>query len=182
MRTSGNEVICPDMVLVLRPQPDTRTVVEPEASPFRLFLRDLEPFSSPDPLNPLVVNTPAPVSKQSGDPAVAVSSETTRKIDDLPGKRLFITGRFPPAPLRRSRLVKHPTCSALSYLQAGSNMTDAFAATGRAQKFPSAASFRISLSSVNSATARLSLAFSFSSRFSFFAWSRLKPRYSVRHR
>ena len=48
------------------------------------------------------------------------------------------------------------------------DMVDAAATAGRAQKFPEAASFRISFSSVRSDTALRSRSFSFSSSFKRF--------------
>ena len=72
------------------------------------------------------------------------------------------------SPLRRSELLTythHTTSSALG-----------------AQKFPLAASSRISLSSVKSATARFRRPFSRSSSFTWRAWSTFIPPNSFRHR
>src|SRR5690606_22489113 len=55
----SDEVIRPDMVVPLRPQTDARAVVEPQTPAFRLFGRDLQPLTSPDPLNTLLVHRPA---------------------------------------------------------------------------------------------------------------------------
>jgi hypothetical protein len=54
-----DEVVGPDVILVLRPQPDTRTVVEPQTPSFRLFARHLQTLLPPDPLDPLVVDPPS---------------------------------------------------------------------------------------------------------------------------
>src|SRR5258707_2900497 len=44
-----HEVVGPDVVGPLRPQPHARAVVEPQTAPFRLLLRHFKPFPSPDP-------------------------------------------------------------------------------------------------------------------------------------
>ena len=57
---------------------------------------------------------------------------------------------------------RHPAGKALRNGELQHDMVDAATATGRAQKFPEAASFRISFSSVRSDTALRSRSFSFS--------------------
>ena len=54
-----NEVDAPDVIGILRPQADNRTVFVIE--PFALFvtLRQLQTFLTPYPLNPLVIDVPA---------------------------------------------------------------------------------------------------------------------------
>ena len=54
-----NKVDAPDVIGILRPQADNRTVFVIE--PFALFvtLRQLQTFLTPDPLNPLVIDVPA---------------------------------------------------------------------------------------------------------------------------
>lgn len=64
----------------------------------------------------------------------------------------------------------------------GNDAVDARATNGGAQKFPEAASFRISFSSVRTETARRSRAFSASRSFSRLTWSPLRPPYSCRQR
>jgi len=67
-------------------------------------------------------------------------------------------------------LVEHSAGSALGYRREYSlDVFYALAATRRAQKFPSAASFKICLSKARSAMVRFNLAFSFSSFLRRFA-------------
>ena len=54
-----DKVIGPDVIAVLRPQPDARSVGQPEPGSFGLFIGDLQPLASPDALDPLVVDYPA---------------------------------------------------------------------------------------------------------------------------
>ena len=70
--------------------------------------------------------------------------------------------------MRRSVLAQCPACSSLRDAKLGRHMICACAAAGEAQKFPFAASARISLSSVRSETARRRRLFSVSSSFSRF--------------
>jgi hypothetical protein len=54
-----DKVVGPDVIAVLRPQPDARSVGQPEPASFGLFIGDLQPLASPDALDPLVVDYPA---------------------------------------------------------------------------------------------------------------------------
>jgi hypothetical protein len=50
-----DEIIGPDVVGSLWPEPDAGAVIEPETALLWLFPRDFEPLAPPDPLDPLVV-------------------------------------------------------------------------------------------------------------------------------
>lgn len=50
-----NEVIGPDMVRTLWPQPNTRSVVQPKPPLLWLFLRDFQPLPPPYPFDPFIV-------------------------------------------------------------------------------------------------------------------------------
>ena len=58
VRLGADEVITPHMVLVLRSQPHTRSIVEPQAVPCFLFLWNLQPFATPDSLDSILANLP----------------------------------------------------------------------------------------------------------------------------
>ena len=47
------------MVGIFRPQPDTRTPIQPETATFGLLLWNLQPLTPPDPLDPFDVHHPA---------------------------------------------------------------------------------------------------------------------------
>src|SRR5262249_28390532 len=49
-----DKVVGPDVIAVLRPQPDARSVRQPEPAALRLLMGNLEPLASPDTLDPLV--------------------------------------------------------------------------------------------------------------------------------
>src|SRR4029077_14861870 len=69
-----DEVVRPDVVTVLGPQPNARSVGQPEPAALGLFVGDFEPLASPDALDPLVVDRPARLTKQPGDLAIAVAA------------------------------------------------------------------------------------------------------------
>jgi hypothetical protein len=48
-----DEVVTPDVVGILRPQPDARAIVEPEPPFLGLLLRHFQPLPPPDRLDPL---------------------------------------------------------------------------------------------------------------------------------
>jgi hypothetical protein len=60
------------MVGTLWSQTDARSVIEPQAPPFGLFCRDLQPLTPPDALNALLVHHPTSPAKQRRDPPIAV--------------------------------------------------------------------------------------------------------------
>ena len=69
------EVVGPDVVGTLRTAAHDGAVGQPEAAPFRLLGRHLQPLLAPETLDSLVVHLPALLSQKRGDAAVAVASE-----------------------------------------------------------------------------------------------------------
>ena len=59
MRSIHDEVVGPDMVPVLRSTTHTRAVIQPQATPIRLFLWHFPPLAAPDALRTFVINVPA---------------------------------------------------------------------------------------------------------------------------
>src|SRR5262249_50931626 len=74
VRAILDEVIGPDMIALLRPQPDARSVGQPEPAALGLLMRDLQPLALPDTLDPLVVYCPARLAQQFGDLAIAIAA------------------------------------------------------------------------------------------------------------
>src|SRR5262249_31529737 len=72
----------------VRPQPNARSVGQPEPAALGLLMGNLEPLTLPDTLDPLVVDCPAPLAQQRGDLAIAVAAV-------LPGKLAYIGGVTP---------------------------------------------------------------------------------------
>ena len=165
VRPRGHEIVRPDVAPIQRPQPDARSVVEPQPTSLRLPLRHLQPLLPPDPLHPLVVHPPALDAEHVRDASVAVAAESTRESHDITSERPLVTRHFPRPALGRAWLPEHPARSPLRRPELLSYTHHTTSSALGAQKFPSAASSRISLSSVKSATARFRRPFSRSSSF-----------------
>jgi hypothetical protein len=153
------------MVAMLRSQPDAAAAVEPEPPLLRLPLGHLQPLPSPlaivlgpmadhgSPLDPLGVHDPAGVAEHRRDPAVAVSAVSAGERDDVRRQRRLVGAAPRHLALRRAVLPKDAARAPLRRPQLRHDRLDATAAAGGAQKFPEAASRRISFSSVRSDTA-----------------------------
>jgi hypothetical protein len=77
---------------VLGTQPDAESVRQPQPAALGLFVGDLQPLASPDPLDPLVVDDPARLLQQPGDLAIAVAAVLPGKFDDVGGEPLLAVG------------------------------------------------------------------------------------------
>ena len=141
------------MVRPLRPQPHARSIIEPQAAPFWLFARHFQPLPSPDQPHTLDVHAPTFVDQHPADPTIAVASIPHRQPLDRRRKCRLIIANSRTTALRRPRLTDNPTGPAFRDGNPGAHMRNAGTSAGRAQYFPSRASFRISLSSVSSDTA-----------------------------
>jgi hypothetical protein len=129
VRTVLDEVVGPDVIAVLGPEPDAGAVVEPEATPLRLPGRNLQPLASPDPLDPLVVDEPASPAQQLGDLAIAIAAILPGQFDDVGRQPLFIVTALRDLALRRAMLAERRTGAALGDAQLASDMLDAGTAT-----------------------------------------------------
>ena len=74
MRAYADEVVTPDMVRMCRPEPHARAIVEPQSPAWLLLLWNLQPFTTPDPLDSVLAHLPASMLQQRCDPAIAVTS------------------------------------------------------------------------------------------------------------
>ena len=111
------------MVGPLGTQPNTGSVVEPQTSPLRLFAGHLQPLAPPDPLDPLVVDLPAGVAQQGGDPPIAVVAVPTGQLDHVPDQAvLIVTAARDTAP-GRTVLPQHPAPKTRSRTASGSTST-----------------------------------------------------------
>lgn len=153
------------MVGLLRPQPNAGAIVQPQAATLCLPLRYLQPLPSPDPSNALLIHQSSRLPQQGGDPAISVAPILARQRDDVSSQRRFVIRRHRRLALRRTVLSKNPAGEALGDAKRADYALYAVPAAGGAQKFPEAASFRTSFSSVRSDTARRSRVFSVSSSF-----------------
>jgi hypothetical protein len=99
------------------------------AGALRLFLGDLQPLASPDPLDPLVIDEPAGPAQQRGDLAIAVATILAGQLDDVGRQPLFVVTAPRDFALRRAMLPERRAGAALGDRQLASNMLDAGAAT-----------------------------------------------------
>src|SRR5258708_4048671 len=128
-----DKVVRPHVVAVLGPEPNARSVIQPETAAFRLLGRDLQPLASPDPLDPLVIDQPAGLPQQLGDLTISVAAILPDQIDDPGRQSLFVVTAPRDFALRRAMLAERRTSTALGNRQRPSYMLDAGAATRGAQ-------------------------------------------------
>src|ERR1700690_541620 len=112
-----DEVVGPDVVGMLRPQTNAGAICEPEVAPFGLLLRNLQPLTPPDPLDPCVADQPASITQQGSDLAVAIAAVLPRKFDHV-GRQPFGIFTAPrDLALRRAMLPERRTSAALGDMQ-----------------------------------------------------------------
>jgi hypothetical protein len=81
------------MIALLRPQPDARSIGQPEPAALGLLMGDLQPLALPDTLDPLVVDCPARLAQQFGDLAIAIAAVLERYIvASVASRRLRLVG------------------------------------------------------------------------------------------
>ena len=108
-----DKVVGPDVITVLGTQPDAGSIRQPKPAALGLFMGDLQPLASPDPLDPLVVDNPARLLQQPGDLAIAVSAILPGQRDGVGGEPLFVITAPRYLALRRAVLPERRTCAAL---------------------------------------------------------------------
>src|SRR6516165_6191471 len=84
-----DKVVGPDMIAVLRPQPNARSVGQPEPAALGLLMGNLQPLTLPDTLDPLVVDYPARLAQELGDLAIAIAAVLPAKLDNIGFKTLL---------------------------------------------------------------------------------------------
>src|SRR3989449_11413125 len=80
-----DKVVGPDMIAVLRPQPNARSVGQPEPAALGLLVGNLQPLTLPDTLDPLVVDDPARLAQELGGLAIAIAAGLPGKVDNIGG-------------------------------------------------------------------------------------------------
>ena len=162
-----HEVIRPDMALMRWPQPNARTVIQPETATLWLFHRDFQPLPAPNALDTPLVHMPALVPQERRDPAIAIPATLFGQVDDRACRGVLVIAADEVLALDRAVLADHAAGPAFG----DAENPDRIAFAGRAQNFTWATSLRIWLSSVRSEPARRSRRFSFSRSFIRFAWA-----------
>jgi len=124
-----DEVIGPDVIALLRPQPDARPVGQPEPAALGLFMGHLQPLASPDTLDPLVIDCPARLAQQSGDLAIAIAAVLPGKLDNVGGKTFLVLTTARDLALCRAMLPERRTGATLGDMQLRSDLLNAGTAT-----------------------------------------------------
>src|SRR5262249_44692435 len=124
-----DKVVGPDVIAVLRPQPDARSVGQPQPASFGLFIGDLQPLASPDALDPLVVDYPARLAQQPCHLAIAVAAVLLGKLDNIGRQTLLVLTAARDLALRRAMLPERRTGATLGDMQLRSHLLNAGTAT-----------------------------------------------------
>jgi hypothetical protein len=124
-----NEVIGPDVIGMLWPQPDAGAIGEPQATSFGLFGRDLQTLPLPDPLNPAIADRPARLAQQGSHLAIAKTTVLPSQFDNIDGETFGVFSAPRDLALRRAVLPERRTGTALGDMQMRSHMLDAGATT-----------------------------------------------------
>ena len=124
-----DKVVGPDMIAVLRPQADARSVCQPEPAALGLLRWDLQPLASPDTLDPLVIDYPTRLAQEPGDLAIAVAAVLPGKLDNVGCETLLVVTTARELPLRRAMLPERRTGATLGDMQLRSHLLNAGTAT-----------------------------------------------------
>jgi hypothetical protein len=127
------EVVRPDVIGALGPQPDARSIGQPQVGALGLPGGD---FSAPRVARfarRVVIDQPPGAAQQLGNLAVAVAAVLPGQLDDVGGQPGFILTALRDLAMRRAMLAERRTGTALGNRQLSSNMLDAGAATRGAQ-------------------------------------------------
>jgi hypothetical protein len=124
-----DKVVGPDVIAVLWPQSDARSVIKPQPPAFRLLLGNLQPLTPPDPLDPLVIDQPARIPQQRCDLAVAVTAIETGEFDNVGSQPLFVFTAPRCLALCRAMLAERRASATLGDMQFMSDMLDTGSAT-----------------------------------------------------
>jgi hypothetical protein len=112
----------PDMIALLRPQPNARSVGQPEPAALGLLVGDLQPLTLPDTLDPLVVDYRARLAQERGDLAAAIAAVLPGKLDNIGGETLLIVTTARDLALRRAMLPERRTGATLGDMQLRSDL------------------------------------------------------------
>ena len=124
-----DKVVGPDMIAVLRPQPNARSVGQPEPAALGLLMGNLQPLTLPDTLDPLVVDYPARLAQELGDLAIAIAAVLPGKLDNIGCETLLVVTTARDLALRRAMLPERRTGATLGNMQLRSDLLNAGTAT-----------------------------------------------------
>ena len=169
MGLSLDEVVAPDMIAMLRPQADARSVVQPEPAARSLLPGYFKPLTAPDPLDTITADLPAGVGKQRCDPTIPVSYVLGCQRGNRSRQSILISSNDGGVSLCPAVLADNPAGMAFGEAILLPDAFNRLTAPFGAYKFPEATSFSTCFSSDRSVTRRLRRTFSRSKSFIRFA-------------
>ena len=89
VRAVCHKIIGPDVMAMGGPEPDTRSIVEPQTSTLGLLLGNIQPLLTPDAFHPLVIDPPTLSSEQCRNPAITVTPIPFGKSHNFFSEPLF---------------------------------------------------------------------------------------------
>jgi len=119
-----DEVVGPDVIAVLRPKTDARSVIEPQPPALGLFGGDLQTLSPPEALDPLVIDLPPRPAQELRDLAIAVAAVLPGQGDHVGSQPLLVFRAPRHLALCRAMLAERRTSAALGDMQVMANMLD----------------------------------------------------------
>jgi hypothetical protein len=74
MSLGCHEVVAPDVITVFRPEPNARSVVQPQAASRLLSLGYFQALPAPDAADTVLANIPPSLVEEGRNPAIAVTT------------------------------------------------------------------------------------------------------------
>src|SRR6516164_7992688 len=108
MGARADEVVAPHMVRPRRPEPHTRSIVEPQPPARFLLLWNFQPLTTPDSLDPVLAHSPACALQQCGDAAIAITPVLLSKFSNSLGQLIFVFPLGRSVALRAAWLIHQP--------------------------------------------------------------------------
>ena len=178
-----DEIPAPNVVLVLRTTTYATIAAMAQTSLFSRFLRYFQAFFPPKSIDAFGVYMPTFLTQLGRYHAITVPRILPRQLVQPGYQPLLVRRNFlGPIPLGTPSHSQGFACPTLRNGRLFIRLLDRLAPPRRAQQFPSKASFKMSLSSVRSATSFFKRLFSCSSFFKRFASSAFIPPYWCRQR
>jgi len=122
-----HEVIRPDMVNMPGPETDARSVIEPEPRFPRLLHGNLQPLTTPQALDPLVVQLPACLSQHRRNPSIPVTAVLPGQFNHVPDQEVLVISRLRNITVCRTMLSQDTTGTAFRYCELAPHQINAVA-------------------------------------------------------
>ena len=134
------------MITMFRSSTITTVLAGAQSTPFLLFSMYFPPFLAPKPIHPLEVHPPAVFSQQNRDPAISIARMLLGEAQDILDYQPILLWLLALIPLSAAGLAQSLAGLTLGYAQLTTRLIYQTSPSSWAQKFPSAASFRMVMS------------------------------------